>query len=184
MVNWATDEHCRRCQQSLVKSSVQTESELPAKRFQLYLFIFIAAIVVPILVGMSNHEIGAGLAFFFMLAAAIIALFCKISLLVDMFRVSFVWGICGIFLAPLSTLLFVANYWDRAKGKILTMFAVIAYFPIIFLGMSQLVKPKVAQNSANPQPTPLTRYLDQAPTPKPDFLQPRTNEAKRKSSNK
>jgi uncharacterized MAPEG superfamily protein len=185
MINWATDETCRRCYQLLGGQSSQINSDAPSKNSYIFLSIFIAAVLIPILVGRTNHETGAGFALFFMLAALVVGLFCKVSILVDMFRISFVWGISGIFLAPLSTLLFVANYWDRVKGKTLAMLAVVAYFPIIFIGMNQLVKPtKVAQNSATPQPTPLTRYLDEAPTPRPDFLPPRTNEANRKSPKK
>ncbi len=184
MVNWATDENCRRCHQMLGRQSSQIKSGTASRNSFIYWSVFIAAVAIPILVGMANHEIGAGLALFFILTGMVIGLFCKVSLIVDMFRISIVWGLAGIFLAPLSTLLFAVNYWDRAKGKILTMLATLVYIPVIFLGMSQMVIPKVAQNKPNPQPAPLTRYLDQTPTPKPDFLQPRANEAKRKSANK
>jgi uncharacterized MAPEG superfamily protein len=185
MVNWATDEVCRRCHQFLGGQSSQITSDAPSKNSYIFLVLFIAAVLIPILVGKTNPDTGAGLALFFMLAALIVGLFCNVSILVDMFRTSIVWGLAGIFLSPVSTLLFAANYWDRVKGKTLALLAVVAYFPIIFLGMNQLVKPtKIAQNSATPQPTPLTRYLDQAPTPRPDFLPPRTNEAKKKAPNK
>jgi ribosomal protein L40E len=184
MINWATDENCRRCHQFLGRSKSPTGTDVSPSRFYLYLIIFLAALAIPVLVGMANPEIGAVLAVIFILAATVINLYANVSLIVDMFRVSIGWGLAGIFLAPVSTLLFIVNYWERAKNKIIMSLAAIAYCMIVFLGMHQLVKAKIAQNKTNPPPTPATSYLDQTPTPKPDFLQPREDLLKKKPSNK
>jgi hypothetical protein len=184
MINWATDENCRRCHQLLGRPKSSTGTDVSPNRFNLYLIIFLAAVAIPILVGMVNHEIGAALAFFFILAAMVISLFANVSLIVDMFRVSFVWGLAGIFLAPLSTLLFVLNYWERAKSKIIMTLAATAYCIIIFFGMNQLIKAKVAQNTTNLPPAPAIRPADQMPASKSNFLPPAKNEPNKKTSGK
>lgn len=184
MINWATDESCRRCHQLLGRFKSSTETSISPNRFYLCLIIFITALVIPLLVAKVNLEVAAGLAGFSILAALVIWLYCNVSLWVAMFRVSIVWGLAGIFLAPLSTLLFAVMYWDRARSRIIGMLMAFAYCGIVFFVMLQMAQPKVAQNSAKPEPTPLTRYLDQTPTPKPDFLQPREDLLKKKPSNK
>lgn len=185
MINWATDEYCRRCHQLLTAPSAQTESGFTAKTFQIYLGVFIAATALPILVARADQAMGDHLAMFLVVLAYGLAFSCKFLLIFQMFRVSVLWGLTGIFLAPLSTLLFTVNYWERAKKPIVLCLAAILYCIVMIAGVGNLTKPKVAQNTtAAPPPAPLTRYLDETPTPKPDFLQPRKDLLKKKPSDK
>jgi hypothetical protein len=171
IINWSTDQFCRRCHQPLAKPSAhETGAELPAGRFQLYFFIYIAAIIAPILVGRAEPAIGAGLALCCIVAAWIIALYCSVALLVDMFRVSVVWGLAGIFLSPISTLIYLGMYWDRSKRKFLTSLAMVAYWVIIFIGMNQLVKPEVVQNKSAAPSAPVTNSADRMPPSKTNFV--------------
>ena len=183
MVNWVTDESCRRCCQMLNGASPTKAGESSTKSY-IYLSIFIAAVVIPFLIGRTNPETGAGIAFLFAMAAILVSLIASLLLWFEMFRVSIVWGLAGFFLSPISTILFMISYWDRAKGKSLTMMAALLYIFVVLFTMQPPSKPKVVQNTATPQSTPITRYLDQTPTPKPDFLQPRKDLLKKKSSDK
>lgn len=182
MINWAADEHCRRCQQPLRKPTPPAGEGFSSKTLYIYWGVFTAAVAIPILVGTSNPEAGAGLAFFFILAAAVVGLCCNVALWVDMFRVSIVWGLSGIVLAPVSTLLFIAMYWDRARGKIVTLLASTAYIFIIFFGMSLIVKPNVARN--NPAAVPSSKPVDQTPLQKTNFLPPSPSPAKNETKKK
>jgi hypothetical protein len=182
MINWATDEHCRRCHQLLGGQMEPAGSEVSSKTLYICLAVFIAALVLPILVEKASPTTGDNLGFFLVMAALGLIMICKFLLLFDMFRVSILWGLTGILFAPVSTLVFIAMYWQRAKGKIITMFAALAYCVIMIAGVGLLLKPKVAQNTTPPPAAPLTRYLDQTPTPRPDFLPPVKNEPKKKGS--
>jgi hypothetical protein len=172
VVNWATDENCRRCHQLLNGTSPANAGESSTKSY-IYLSIFIAALAIPFLIGRANPATGDDLGLFFVLAALGVMIVCNLLLLFEMFRVSILWGVAGFFLSPLSTLLFIAKYWNQSKGKVFTSLAAMVYCIIMIAGVGQMNKPKVVQNTAAPQNSSSLKYLDQTPTPKPDFLQPR-----------
>jgi peptidoglycan/LPS O-acetylase OafA/YrhL len=163
MINWATDEHCRRCHQSLKRPESPDGSGVSPNRFYLYLIIYIAAVALPFFVGASNPSAGDDLAFFFVMAAFAILIISNLLLTIEMFRVSILWGFAGLFLSPISTLLFIANYWDRSKSKIFTNVAALAYIVIMVVGTGSMNKPKVVQNTTNPPPAPSTKSSDQMP---------------------
>ena len=155
MINWATDEYCRRCQQLLGRPKDADGSGVSSNRFYLCLAIFIAGLVIPILVSMADPMLGDHLGSFLVVAAIGLAIACKFLLIYEMFKVSVLWGLCGILFAPISTLLFIVNYWQQAKGKILLNFAAILYCIVMIAGVGHLTKPKIAQNTTAP---PSSKY--------------------------
>lgn len=181
MINWTTDENCRRCHQSLGLSSNVTGADASPNRFYLYLIIFIAALTIPVLVSFVNPLFGDHLGMFFVIAAIGLIASFKFLIIYEMFKVSLWWAFCGIFFAPISTLLFIINYWERAKGKVILNFSAALYCVIMVVVVGRFTGPKIAQNTAAPQATPSTmKYLDATPTPKPDFLEPRKDLLKKK----
>lgn len=184
MVNWATDENCRRCYQ-LLNGASQTPAGTSSTKSYIYLFIFIAALAIPILVSLADPSTADHLGSFLVVGAIGLIASFKFLIIYEMFKVSIMWGTAGILFAPVSTLLFIANYWERAKGKVYMVLAALLYCVIMVAGVGLLTKPKIAQNTAAPQSTPSSiRYLDQTPTPKPDYLQPRKDLLKKKPSDK
>jgi hypothetical protein len=181
MINWTTDEECRRCRQWLGRSSDANGAAGASNRFYLYSFIFIAALALPVLVSFADPALGDNLGMFFVVGAIGLIMSVKFLLIYEMFKVSVMWGAAGIIFAPVSTLLFVANYWEQAKGKLFMLLAAIIYIVIMIAAVGHLTKPKVAQNTVAPQttPAPMNDYLNQTPTPKPD-LTPRKDLLKKK----
>lgn len=181
VINWATDENCRRCHQLLGRSSAATGAGGSSNRTYLYLFIFIAALALPVLVSFADPAIGDHLGMFLVVGAIGLILSVKFLLIYEMFKVSIMWGAAGIIFAPVSTLLFIANYWEQAKGKLFMLLAAIVYIVIMIAAVGHLTKPKSAQNTVAPQAaaTPVSSYLNQTPTPKPD-LTPRKDLFKKK----
>ena len=171
IINWSTDQFCRRCHQPLAKPSAQTGDGISPQRFQLYVYLFIAAIIIPFLVGRSDPAIGAGLGFLFILPALIINLYCNVSILVDMFRVSVVWGLAGIFLSPIANLIFIGQYWNRVRTRFLTSCAVTAYIFIIIIGINLFILPEVVKNEKKNSPVPASKTADrQMPPSRTDFV--------------
>lgn len=184
MINWATDEYCRRCHQLLGSAAARTEANFTAKTFQIYAAVFIAAAALPVLVARADQATGDNLGMIFVVLAYGLAFSCKFLLIFQMFRVSILWGLTGILLAPISTLLFTVSHWDRAKKPVVTCLAAILYCIVMIAGVGHLTKPAVAQKTAAPETAPVMKYLDAAPTPKPDFLQPRKDLLNKKPSDK
>jgi hypothetical protein len=157
VINWATDENCRRCHQLLARPSAATGAGVSSNRLYLYLIIFIAGAVLPVLVEKASPTTGDDLALFFVMAAVGLIGASSLMLLFEMFKTSLLWGLAGLLFAPVSTLLYVVMYWQRAKGKILTMFAATAYCVIMIAGVGLLLKPKVVQNTTAAQSAPSTK---------------------------
>lgn len=184
VINWATDQHCRRCQQPLGKPSAQIESGSTGKTFQICLGVFIAALLLPVLVAKADQPTGDNLGMFLVVIAYGLAFSCKFLLIFQMFRVSILWGVSGIIFAPISTLLFTASHWERAKKPIVICFASILYIIVMIAGVGHLTKPNVAQNTTDQPSAPSTKPVDQTPASKTNFLPPPKNEPGKKTSNK
>ena len=125
---------------------------------------------------MAGDNLGA----FFVVAAYALIVGCKFLLIFEMFKVSILWGAAGIFLAPISTLIFMANYWERAKGKFYTALAALLYCVIMIVGVGQLTKPTNVQKTTNPSSAPVARNPDPASAPKSNFLPAAKNESGKK----
>jgi len=182
MINWATDEYCRRCHQ--LRGRPSGESGSTPNRTNLYLAIFIAGLVIPVLVSMVDPMLGDHLGSFFVVGAIGLIVATKFLLIYEMFKLSVLWGLCGILFAPISTLVFIVSHWDRAKGKIFLNMAAILYIVIMIVGVGHLTKPNVAQNTTNPPSASSTKSSAPTPAPQTDYPKQSKNEPKKKISGK
>ncbi len=181
MINWAADEYCRRCQQLLQPPQSPAGSGFSTQTIYLYLFIFIAAVAIPLVLGMGNSDSGDDIGLYFVMAAFGVTIACKFMLLFDMFRVSLLWGAAGLFLSPVSTLIFIATHWNRARGKVYTTLLAFFYcFLMIFIS-AQVNKPKMVQNTAQPPAAPATR-APASPAAETRLLEPAKVETKKKTT--